>query len=109
MSLEAAIHELNENILILTKALGARPSTPPVPVVSEKVKHAPIPPVAPPVATTLNYDKDVKPVALKLLGAKNGRDRMIEVLKKHSATTAQALKPEQYAAFIKDLNAEIAK
>ena len=80
---------LTENTATLL-ASRAMPLDPPAaPVVEEHIEAAPAP---------LDYDADVKPVALAL--AKANREELLDILRGFGAMKATQLEPAQYAAFI---------
>lgn len=105
MSLEAAIRELNDNVLTLTKALVeyGRPSTPPAP----KAEPAPTKPVTGKAEApkALDYEKDVKPLALKLVA--KDKPKYQEILKKYGVPGGPALKSEQLAGALVDIQAAL--
>jgi hypothetical protein len=61
---------------------------------------------SPSEAAPLNYDKDVKPLILRL--ASVDRQAVVDVLGRFGVTTAKDLKPKQYAQVIADVNNVIA-
>lgn len=105
MSLEATIAELNANIKTLIGVLGANQNvTKPAPVkTSEPAPAAPVkasePAPAPAAAGALDYEKDVKPLVLKVSSTK-GRDACTALLGKFSLASAKAAVPAQYADII---------
>jgi hypothetical protein len=58
---------------------------------------------AAPTAVALDYEKDVKPLALQLAKAK-GRDALIKVLGEFGLAQANQAKPEQFAAIVAKIN-----
>lgn len=103
--------DLSEALVALTRAVeentaalrGAKPQQ--FNVAKEPAAKAEKP-KAEPVAE-LTYEKDVKPVALKVAG-KLGRDALVSLLADYQVTKATELPKEGYADFIKAANALLA-
>jgi hypothetical protein len=124
MSLEVALQENTKAVLALVAALSRTQTDAPAkteqpaPAPAKEVKAAPqAAPAAPadPIPTPLNYEKDVKPLALKLVnapakapGQPTGRDRMVETLKKYTVRLASEIPAEKLSGFVKDVQAELA-
>lgn len=133
MSLEIALQENTATLKELISALQSMGKLEIIPVTASK-KPAPAkaeaPVDTPPAATTapttksqapavpetvaeslseaapLNYDKDVKPLILKLAG--DNRQAVVEVLGRFGVTTAKDLLPEHYAQVIQDVKRVLA-
>lgn len=117
MSLEQALAEhttaLKENTAALlasinakagaTVAAAAKAATPPAAPAAAAAA-----PAAPPAATaSLDYEKDVKPLALRVAKDK-GREKLIEILGTFGVAQANLLKSEQWAEFTTKCNAALA-
>lgn len=99
--LEEAIKENTATMKQLIAALqaGAR-------AVTDKPAAAPkAEPKAPPTASSaaLDYEKDVKPLALRVAKEK-GREALVKILEGFKVTQANLLKPEQFGDFTKQCN-----
>jgi hypothetical protein len=107
MSLEDRISENTEALRALTIALAANH----VPAVGPNVAAGKPPAAAPkpPAATggALDYEKDVKPLALRVAKEK-GREKLIEILGEFKVAQANLLKAEQWGLFITACNKALA-
>lgn len=120
MSLEKALAENTEALRALTIALasshiptkaGAAPAAP-ITGAEAKTNLAAGKEAAAAAANkgagtaTLDYEKDVKPLALRVAKEK-GREKLIGVLKEFGVEQANVLKPEQWGEFTKKCNAAL--
>lgn len=104
MNLEQAISELIYAIRDNTAAIRAGYGDTPPPPAAEEKPAAIAERVAEDEPAPLTYEKDVRPVAVKLAAAK-GRDALVKCLGLFGASKAPELKPEDYATFINEANA----
>jgi hypothetical protein len=112
MSLEDRIAANTEALIALTIALAASH------VPAGGVKSGPpatpaakTPPPPPPAAAAksgaLDYEMDVKPLALRVAKDK-GREKLVEILGTFKVAQANLLKPEQFGEFITACNKALA-
>lgn len=100
MSIEKLLSENTEALRALTIALAANH----VPLKAGAVTPpAAAPKAAPATSAALDYEKDVKPLALRVAKEKT-RDGLIAVLSEFKVAQANLLKPEQWGAFIAACN-----
>lgn len=106
MSLEATLQANNEylkehNALMRELIAAWKPQTGAKAATPPKAADKPTPPAA--TGAALDYDKDVKPIALAL--AKQDVEKLRTILTKYGISKASEAKPEQYAALVKDIEA----
>lgn len=101
MTIEAQLTEINTNLKTLIAVLSAGAALP-APVAA---KPAPAADKAKTATTTtaLDYEKDVKPLALKVAKEK-GRNALIAINAEFNVAQANLLKPEQFSGFIAACN-----
>lgn len=115
MSLEKAIEANTAAIIALTAAIAAAagnktgPAPAAAPAAAKPAAEKPAEQTVREAKTgPLDYEKDVKPLALKV-AADLKREGLLGILGKFGAANAQALKPEQYADFVKACNEALKK
>lgn len=114
MSIEAKIDALIAALTANTAALSGAKAAPTAKTPAQQIaEHTATKAIEKAAATPtpaadkpLNYDTDVKPVALKLIGA--NRPKFVELLAKYKVDNAVKLKPEQYKGFVADVKAALA-
>lgn len=105
MSLEAQLGELNTNLKALIAvlsggaALAAPAAAKAVPAADKKADNTK-------TSAALDYEKDVKPLALQVAKEKK-REKLIEILGTFGVAQANLLKPEQFNGFITACNAAL--
>lgn len=100
--LEAKIDILTAAILALTAAMqGGKPAQ----AAPQQPAKDKTPPAAPSGAA-LDYEKDVKPLALRVAKEKN-REALVAILGTFKVAQANLLKPEQFGPFITACNAAL--
>jgi hypothetical protein len=107
MSLEDRISENTEALRALTIALAANhvPAVGPKSGPGKPLRLRPSP--RQPRAAALDYEKDVKPLALRVAKDK-GREKLIEILGEFKVAQANLLKAEQWGEFITACNKALA-
>jgi hypothetical protein len=126
MSLEQALQENTAALLQLTAVIAGKtattsvgepkkpdaptafsqPGATPPTTAPKAVAHATIPATVSATATVLNYEKDIKPVALQL-AAKKGRDALLAVYTEVGVNAKDAT-PDQYPAMLAALQKSLA-
>lgn len=100
--LEEAIKENTATLKQLIAALQAGAAA----AVPARAAAAPKPAADKPATSSsaaLDYEKDVKPLALRVAKDK-GREALVEILKGFKVAQANLLKPEQFGEFVKSCN-----
>lgn len=109
MSIEKLIAENTQALRDLTIALAANhkpaKATDTPPAAAPAAQAAPKAPAA--TGAALDYEKDVKPLALRVAKEKK-REGLVAILDKFKVAQANMLKPEQWAEFIAACNAALA-
>lgn len=109
MSLEQTLIEATEAMKALTIALAAhhvpaKAATTTGPAPAAPAAAAKTPAVAAKTqGGALDYEKDVKPLTLRVAKEKS-RDKVVEILAKFGVTHANMLKPEQFGEYITACN-----
>lgn len=100
-AIEALVAAVRENTDAIrgtaTVKAVATSEPPPAPVHVEQYADEPAP---------LTYEKDVRPVAVKLAAAR-GRDALVALLKTYDVSKVPELPPVMFASFIKQAQMEI--
>lgn len=111
MSLEKALEANTAALLALTAALSAnaaisKAAAPASPAATTTPPAAAPAAAKPAPSAALDYEKDVKPLALRVAKEKT-RDGLLAVLGQFNIAQANLLKPEQYGAFIAACNKKL--
>lgn len=115
MALETEIKKLTAALEKNTAAIESM-SQRPAPAAPSEEQPAESPPsskgkpaaATPPPADTLDYEKEVKPLLLKI-GEKNGRDALVKFLDELGVKSATDLTPEQYQGAVDKANKVLAQ
>lgn len=108
MSLEKELAANTEALKALTIALAANHTPAKGANVVQPAAAATAAPKAPAAqGAALDYEKDVKPLALRVAKEKK-REGLVAILDKFKVAQANMLKPEQWAEFIAACNAALA-